>query len=152
MDHYDAQGFRSNVGIILTREDGCLLLGGRIGQAGWQFPQGGIDEGETAIAALHRELEEETGLNPSHYEILSNREGYRYDFPEDKPLKKDFARQEQTYFLCRFNGQDSDINLNTHHVEFGDYQWISPGEFKADWLPELKREVVMQALRDLLNT
>ena len=44
MDHYDSKGFRSNVGIILTRDDGCLLLGGRVGQAGWQFPQGGVDE------------------------------------------------------------------------------------------------------------
>ena len=69
-DHYDANGFRSNVGIILSREDGCLLLGGRIGQSGWQFPQGGIQVDETPLDAMYRELKEETGLDASAVKLL----------------------------------------------------------------------------------
>jgi len=144
--------YRPNVAAILQKLEGTILICQRIDYPDcWQFPQGGIDEGETALEALHRELEEETGLNPSHYEVITSREGYRYDFPDGNPLKKGFDGQEQTYFLCQFKGQDSDIDLNTHDAEFIDYRWISPIDFQADWLPDFKREAVLKALRDLLS-
>jgi len=144
--------YRPNVAAILQKPGGEILICQRTDYPDcWQFPQGGIDGDETALQALHRELEEETGLNPTHYEVITSREGYRYDFPDDNPLKKGFTGQQQTYFLCLFNGQDSDINLNTHHPEFADYRWIKPDDFQADWLPEFKREAVLQALADLLG-
>lgn len=144
--------YRPNVAAILQKTQGDILIFQRADYPDcWQFPQGGIDEGETAVEALHRELEEETSLKPSHYQLIERRDGYQYDFPENSPLKKGFAGQEQTYFLCKFIGQDTDIDLNTHHVEFIDYRWIHPGDFQPDWLPDFKREVVIEALNDLLN-
>ncbi len=144
--------YRPNVAAILQKPGGEILICQRTDYPDcWQFPQGGIDEGETALQALHRELEEETGLKPSHYQVVSSRESYRYDFPEGSPLKKGFIGQEQTYFLCLFKGRDSDIDLNTHNVEFSDFRWIDPGDFQAECLPEFKREVVLQAISDLLS-
>ncbi len=144
--------YRPNVAAILQKTSGKILICQRADYPEcWQFPQGGIDEGETALQALHRELEEETGLKPSHYEIITSQKGYRYDFPDDNPLKKGFAGQEQTYFLCRFLGQDSDIDLNTHNMEFTNFRWILPSDFQPEWLPDFKRQVVSQALNDLLK-
>ena len=56
MDFIDEQGFRANVGIILTDGSGCVLIAGRRGRGGWQFPQGGIQPEETTEAAMFREL------------------------------------------------------------------------------------------------
>src|SRR6201992_4408653 len=69
-DYIDKDGFRANVGIVLTREDRQLFLGGRVGGRGWQFPQGGVNRGEQVEAALFRELKEEIGLDRAHVEVL----------------------------------------------------------------------------------
>ena len=60
----DSEGFRPNVGIILANEFGQVLWAKRIGHNAWQFPQGGIQYGETPEQALYRELREEVGLLP----------------------------------------------------------------------------------------
>ena len=65
MDSIDEQGFRANVGIILTDGSGRVLIAGRRGRGGWQFPQGGIRHEETVEGAMFRELREEVGLMPS---------------------------------------------------------------------------------------
>ena len=70
MDFIDEQGFRANVGIILTDGDGRVLIAGRRGRGGWQFPQGGIQPEETTEAAMFRELHEEVGLAPSDVELV----------------------------------------------------------------------------------
>ncbi len=62
-DYIDKDGFRANVGIVLTRGGGEVFLGGRVGGRGWQFPQGGVNRGEQVEAALFRELKEEIGLD-----------------------------------------------------------------------------------------
>ncbi len=59
-DWIDEEGFRANVGIILANHEGKLLLGGRVGAKGWQFPQGGMEVDEDPEAAMYRELREET--------------------------------------------------------------------------------------------
>ena len=69
-DWIDAEGVRANVGIILANDYGRLMLGGRVGKKGWQFPQGGIAVGEEAEAAMYRELREEVGLDPHDVELL----------------------------------------------------------------------------------
>src|SRR5690606_12784240 len=81
-DHIDQDGFRENVGIILANAEGKLLLAGRIGSKGWQFPQGGVLLGETPEEAMFRELHEEVGLKPDDVEVLgSTREWLRYRLP-----------------------------------------------------------------------
>ena len=62
MDRIDSQGYRANVGMILMDGEGRVLVGGRVGRRGWQFPQGGIRPDESAEEAMYRELEEEVGL------------------------------------------------------------------------------------------
>jgi len=148
-----SQTYRPNVAAIIQRPDGKILICQRADHPDcWQFPQGGIDAGESALQALHRELEEEIGLKASHYEVLSSREGYRYDFPKNISFKKEFVGQEQTYYLCRFLGQDDDFDLNKHDIEFIDFRWIMAKDFQAAWLPKFKRAVVIQAIEDLLKT
>ena len=91
MDFIDEQGFRANVGIILTDGDGRVLIAGRRGRGGWQFPQGGIQPEETTEAAMFRELREEVGLAPSDVELVGSTEGWlRYRLPDR------FIRREQT--------------------------------------------------------
>src|SRR5690606_35818078 len=78
-DHIDSEGFRANVGIILANADGKLLLAGRIGNKGWQFPQGGMLVGESEEAAMYRELHEEIGLRAEDVQILGvTRDWLRY--------------------------------------------------------------------------
>ena len=72
-DWIDEEGFRANVGIILVDDAGKLLLGGRVGNKGWQFPQGGILDGEDPGDAMYRELHEEVGLAPDDVELLGSR-------------------------------------------------------------------------------
>lgn len=145
--------YRPNVAAILQKSDGNILICQRADHPEcWQFPQGGIDKGESALQALHRELEEEIGLQASHYEVLAHQGGYRYNFPADTPFRKGCVGQEQTYYLCQFPGKDSDLSLDHHEIEFIDFRWIDPSDFQAEWLPSFKREVVLQALADLLTS
>ena len=69
-DNIDSKGFRENVGIIISNSKGQLLLASRLGSRGWQFPQGGIHDGETTDEAMYRELYEEVGLHQTDVEIL----------------------------------------------------------------------------------
>ena len=79
----DRDGYRPNVGIIICNRKNEVFWGKRVKQHAWQFPQGGIDPGETPEVAMYRELHEEVGLQPQHVEILGRtRDWLRYDVPE----------------------------------------------------------------------
>ena len=80
----DADGFRANVGIILANTQGQVLWAKRIGHNAWQFPQGGIDRGETPMDAMYRELWEEVGLHPRHVDLLAvTQDWLRYRLPQN---------------------------------------------------------------------
>jgi len=82
IDYIDKDGFRANVGIVLTRGFGEVFLGGRVGGRGWQFPQGGVNRGERVEEALFRELKEEIGLDRSEVQVLGSTQGWlRYRLP-----------------------------------------------------------------------
>jgi putative (di)nucleoside polyphosphate hydrolase len=144
--------FRPNVAALLVNPEGRLLIAERIRHRGaWQFPQGGVDQGENPEETLLRELREEIGVRPELVEIVMRRGGYRYRFP--RPMRR-FGRnigQEQTYFLCRFLGTDADINIKTAQPEFRSFRWIAPHEFRLEWLPEFKREVYRNVMRDFFG-
>jgi putative (di)nucleoside polyphosphate hydrolase len=102
----DADGFRPNVGIVLSNDLGQVLWARRVGgQDAWQFPQGGINEDETLEQALYRELHEEVGLSPDSVQILARTRGWlRYRLP--KRLRRynsspGFQGQKQKWFLLR---------------------------------------------------
>jgi putative (di)nucleoside polyphosphate hydrolase len=143
--------YRSNVGAILKRADGKILIGERTNVAGaWQFPQGGVKKSETALEALVRELKEELSLVPGHYRVIESKWPYRYLFPPGR-TKEGFDGQEQTYFLIEFNGADSNINVTTDEPEFVRFRWIEPGEFRIEWVPRFKREVYRKLFSDFFG-
>jgi putative (di)nucleoside polyphosphate hydrolase len=144
--------YRPNVAAILQREDGKILVAERINIPGaWQFPQGGVDDGENAEQALFRELAEEIGVRRELLTILAVRDGYRYAFPKGRLKYGIYGGQEQTYFLCRYSGSDSDINLKATHQEFASFRWIEPREFQLDWTPKFKRAVYRQVMHDFFQ-
>ncbi len=148
--------YRPNVAALMVNAHGCLLICERAGLPGaWQFPQGGVDAGETVEEALFREVREEVGLEPGHYEVVGRREGYRYLYPQDvrsrKVRKHGSHGQEQTYFLCRLRPEAPQVNVNQRPREFRAYRWILPEEFDLDWLPPFKRDVYREVMRDFFR-
>lgn len=144
--------YRPNVAAILQRANGDIFVAERINIPGaWQFPQGGIDEGENAEQAMFRELAEEIGVKRELLEIVQRREGYRYAFTKGRLKYGIYGGQEQTYFLCRFRGQDTDFNLAATHQEFASFRWIKPSEFQMDWVPKFKRHVYRQVMLDFFG-
>ncbi|MEC9375464.1 MAG: RNA pyrophosphohydrolase [Pseudomonadota bacterium] len=153
MDQFDSKGYRSNVGIILTRNDGLLLLGGRLGQSGWQFPQGGIKVGESALDAMHRELREEIGLQPSDIEVLGHsRDWLEYRLPK-KYVRRDripiCIGQKQRWFMLRLINPDAKLQLDLSDMpEFDRWRWVDYWEPVREVI-YFKRDVYIAALEEL---
>lgn len=142
--------YQPNVAGILRNRDGKILICERSTIRGaWQFPQGGVDEGETPEQAIVRELWEEISLDPEDFRIVGKRDGYRYLFVGGK--KRGHDGKDQIYFLCDFLGTDSKINVETEHPEFRAWKWIAPSEFRRAWLPEMKREVYAAVFQDFFG-
>ena len=151
----DGDGYRANVGIIICNGFGQVMWARRYRQHSWQFPQGGIDEGESAEQAMYRELFEEVGLRPEHVKILgSTRSWLRYKLParmvrhDAKPV---CIGQKQRWFLLKLVGDESNINLlHSSHPEFDDWRWVSY------WYPvrqviSFKRDVYRKAMKELVG-
>jgi len=143
--------YRSNVGAILKRADGRILIGERSNVPGaWQFPQGGVKKSETPKAALSRELLEELSLASTYYRVIETKGPYRYLFPPGR-TKEGFDGQEQTYFLIEFTGTDSNLDVKTDDPEFVRFRWIAPSEFQIAWVPKFKREVYREVFLDFFR-
>ena len=144
--------YRPNVAAILLNKDNEMLVAERAHIRGsWQFPQGGVDPGESLDEALFREIEEEIGVKASQLRLLERRGGYRYEFPKGRLKYGIYGGQEQVYYLCRFLGTDEDINIDTKHREFGRWRWIKPEKFEMDWVPRFKRDVYCHLLHDFFG-
>lgn len=120
--------YRPAVGLVIFNDKGQVFLGRRRRQHGfwvWQFPQGGIDKGETALKAAYRELHEETGLRKNHVKLLGEIEPWLYyDLPPVK--RKRWHGQKQKWFAFNFQGKRKDFNLNVEDPpEFTRYAWGS---------------------------
>ena len=149
----DRDGYRPNVGIILCNSKNDVFWGKRIKEHSWQFPQGGINFGETPEQAMYRELMEEVGLAPNHVKILGRtREWLRYDVPHNwvkREWRGSYKGQKQIWFLMRLVGRDCDVSLRaSERPEFDAWRW------NDYWVPldsviEFKRDVYRQALSEL---
>jgi len=154
----DREGYRPNVGIVLLNGHNEVFWGKRVGQHSWQFPQGGIQHGESPEQAMYRELHEEVGLLPEHVQIVGRtRDWLRYDVPEEYLRRQHATRvhrtayrgQKQIWFLLRLVGLDSDIQLRaSDHPEFDAWRWV-PFWIQLDGVIDFKREVYELALSEL---
>ena len=154
----DREGYRPNVGIVLLNGSNEVFWGKRVGQHSWQFPQGGIQHGESPEEAMYRELHEEVGLLPEHVQIIGRtRDWLRYDVPEEflrrqtanRMQRASYRGQKQIWFLLRLTGHDSDIHLRTtEHPEFDAWRW-HPYWIELDTVVDFKREVYELALSEL---
>ena len=151
----DKEGYRENVGIVICNDQRKVLWARRTGEEAWQFPQGGINKGESAEEAMYRELKEEVGLDPHNVEILARTKGWlKYDVPKNwirRDCRDRYRGQKQIWFLLRFTGKDSDVFLkNTEKPEFDDWKWAG---FWApvDQIIDFKKAVYEQALKELFE-
>lgn len=125
----DPDGFRPNVGVILTNRKRQLFWGRRIGQNAWQFPQGGIKRNETPEQALYRELTEEVGLLPEHVQIMGFTQGWlRYRLPQ-RLIRRHrdpvCVGQKQVWFMLRLIGSEGDVCLDASgQPEFDHWRWV----------------------------
>jgi putative (di)nucleoside polyphosphate hydrolase len=149
----DGEGFRANVGIIVANGRGELLWARRVGQDAWQFPQGGINRGESPEQALYRELEEEIGLQEHDVELLGCTRGWlRYRLPQ-RLLRKDSKPlcigQKQKWFLLKMLSDNDQVSVdNGHKPEFDYWRWVSYWYPLAQVVP-FKKEVYRRALKEL---
>lgn len=149
----DSKGYRANVGIVLSNADGRLFWARRAGQEAWQFPQGGMRPDETPLEAMYRELDEETGLQPGHVEVVGQTRGWlRYRLPARYVRRRSHpvcVGQKQRWFALRLLADERCIDLNRcARPEFDDWCWVDY------WHPPegvifFKRQVYRQALREL---
>ena len=143
--------YRPAVAAILQDRSGRILICERSDMPGaWQFPQGGIESGETPASALAREVLEEISLVRASYSIAAVRGPYRYRFPAGL-TKKGFRGQAHHYFLLRLRGPKSLINTAAANAEFSQARWIRPDEFDLAWLPSMKRAVYRRVLHDFFR-
>ena len=124
--------YRLGVGLVLINAQGLVFTARRIDtqEAAWQFPQGGIDEGEDPRETVMREMKEEIGTDKAEI-VAESRDWIAYDLPEDladKVWKGRFRGQKQKWFAARFLGKDSDIDLDTKHPEFCEWRWMKLAE------------------------
>ena len=143
---------RKGVGIVLLNKENKIFVAKRIDNPKnfWQMPQGGIDEGEDYYEAALRELKEETSvISVEHVKEIDQK--LTYILPDHLIgiiWRGKFKGQIQKWFVMRFIGNDSEININTKKPEFLDWKWTNLEDlpkiavnFKLDVYKSLKQEV-----------
>ena len=135
---------RKGVGVILLNSENKVFVAKRIDNPKnfWQMPQGGVDNNEDFLSAALRELKEETSINK--VELIKELDGMTtYELPDNLLgiiWKGKYRGQKQKWFLMRFIGNDSEINLKTKHPEFLEWRWIEIDEI-TNFVVDFKFEI-----------
>ena len=143
---------RTGVGIIVLNKNNKVFVGKRKDNPNdkWQMPQGGVDKGEDFKTAMKRELAEETSIKS--IKILKEIETmYQYELPENLLgiiWKGKFKGQKQKWFITRFLGNDSEINLNTKFPEFVEWKWLEPKKL-PDVIVDFKKELYLNLANEI---
>ena len=144
--------YRPCAGVMLLNRNGQVFVGQRLDSTleAWQMPQGGIDPGEEPRDTALRELGEETGIAADKVALVAEApQELLYDLPSElvgKVWKGKYRGQRQRWFLYRFEGEDSDVDIATPHPEFRAWRWVEPGELPRLIVP-FKRELYEELLR-----
>ena len=144
--------YRSGVGIVVLNKNNKVFVARRIDNPKnfWQMPQGGVDKNEDFLTAAFRELDEETSIKS--VELIKELDGFiTYNLPDHLLgiiWKGKYKGQTQKWFVMRFIGEDSEININTKQPEFLEWKWVELSEitklvvnFKLDLYQEVQRKV-----------
>ena len=148
---------RSGVGIIVLNKDNKVFVAKRIDNKKnfWQMPQGGVDEDEDYLTAAYRELEEETSIK--NVDLIKELDGLiSYELPKNLLgviWKGKYRGQEQKWFVVRFIGIDTEINIKTQHPEFCEWKWIDL-ENITDLVVDFKLHVyldIKKKVKEIIN-
>jgi len=148
--------YRKGVGIFLLNKEKKLWVGKRIDFKTnfWQMPQGGIDPQEKPVVAALREMEEEVGIKKNKVQLLNQiSDWYYYTIPKDLAQtlwKGRYKGQRQKWFLYKFEGTESDINIHTEHPEFSDFKWVTK-DFLVPNIVPFKKEIYSKLLEEFKN-
>jgi len=143
---------RIGVGVIVLNNENKVFVGKRKDNPidKWQMPQGGVDKNENLLAAMKRELHEETSIK--NIKILKELDEWlQYELPKNLLgiiWKGKFRGQKQKWFVVRFTGKESEINLNTKHPEFIEWKWIKINDLPKV-IVDFKKDVYEKLLVEL---
>lgn len=157
----DFDGYRPNVGIVICNKQGQVLWAKRFGQNSWQFPQGGINEGENIETAMYRELYEEVGLSKKDVRVLwASKYWLKYKLPK-RLVRTESSQpvcigQKQRWFLLQLISPESAINLKaTKTPEFDGWRWVSfwyPVRQVVSFKRDVYRKVMKEFAQILMNS
>ena len=143
---------RIGVGAIVLNNENKVFVGKRKDNPvnKWQMPQGGVDENESFLTAMKRELNEETSIKS--IQIIKGLDGwFQYELPKNLVgiiWKGKFRGQKQKWFVVRFTGEESEINLKTEHPEFIEWKWVEMDELPKI-IVDFKKDVYEKLLVEL---
>ena len=144
---------------MILNDNNEILVGRRLDYPSgfWQMPQGGIDDNENPEEAVWREMMEEVGTNNAELIKMSS-QWINYNIPQDTldrlPWGKKYIGQTQKWFIFRFTGQESDINVGTENPEFSEWKWAKFNSLVDNIVP-FKRDVyktILEEFKDIFSS
>ena len=143
---------RMGVGIVVLNSKNKVFVAKRKDNAvdKWQMPQGGVDQNEDLVSAMRRELDEETSIK--NISILKTIDKWlEYELPKNLIgiiWKGKYRGQKQKWFIVKFTGKNSEIDLKTKHPEFIEWKWIDMNEL-PNVIVDFKKDVYIKLLKEL---
>ena len=144
--------YRLGVGLVIFQSDKKIFTGRRLDNtSAWQMPQGGMDENEVPLETAYREMFEETGISKDKVSLVGiTKKWYRYDLPSEIQSRfwgGKYRGQSQKWFLFKFIGEDTDINISTKMPEFCEWRWSSIDDLIEKIVP-FKMELYQKVLKE----